>query len=164
MDPDDSPPPGDPGDLDHHDGNQLATQARYSHDNDVNMEGDDTGNETRLETVDFGTYAATLTVNSNDDANDGNNTLEIMLRKTALPEDQIQAILAANRSETTGNRKIPRNWKSEMQRNTAAGNNEMHDDDGQELKHANITPLKKITSFKQKNPKGKNMTSNSFTY
>ena len=149
MEPD-GPPPGDPGDLGHQDGNQLATQARYSHDNDVNMEGDDTGNETKPETVDFGTYAATLTVSSTDDADDGNNTLEMMLRKTAFPEDQIQAILAANKSETTENRKIPRNGKSEMQREAAAGKNEMHDDDDdQELKLAKITPLKKTTSFKQ---------------
>ena len=85
------PPPGDPGDLDqfgHFDSNQLATQASYHHDNDGNMDCEETG----LETVDFGTYASTLTASNTNDANadaDGNNTLEMMLRNTALPEDQI---------------------------------------------------------------------------
>ena len=77
-----------------------------------------------------------------------------------LPEDQIQAILAANKSETIGNRngKIPRNRKNEMQRNAAAGKNEMHDDDkDQELK------LAKITHFKKMNPKEKTLTNNIFT-
>ena len=60
MDPDDDPPPGDPGELDHHDGNQLANQARYNYDIGVNMDPEETGTET----VDFDTYAATLTASS----------------------------------------------------------------------------------------------------
>ena len=53
MDPDNGPPPGDPGDLGQYDGNQLATQARDCE-------------ETGLETVDFGIYTATLTASSID--------------------------------------------------------------------------------------------------
>ena len=86
-------PNNGPGDLGHPDGNQLATQARYSHNNYVNMEGEGTEDKTGLETVDFGTYAATLTASTTDA--DVNNTLEVILRNMALPEDQIQAILAA---------------------------------------------------------------------
>ena len=71
--------------------------------------------ETGLETVDFGTYAATSTASNTDNANDAdcNNTLEMMLRNMALPEDQIQAILAASKTTTTGNRngKMSRNRK-----------------------------------------------------
>ena len=125
MDFDDGPPPGNPGDLGHlgqFDSNRLATQANYPHDNAGNMDCEETG----LETVDFGTYATTLTVSNTDDADEGNITLEMMLRNTALPEDQIQAILAANKSEITNNqnRKIPRTGKNEMQRNPADGKNE----------------------------------------
>ena len=105
MDLDDGPPPGDPGDLGHFcqvDSNQLATQATYPRNNDGDMDCE----ETRLETVNFGTYAAILTVINTDDADanvDENNTLEMMLRNTSLPEDQIQAILAVNRSNNIGN-------------------------------------------------------------
>ena len=93
MDLDDGPPPdnsGNPGLFGQVHSNKLATQAHYSHDNVRNMDCE----ETRPETVDFGTYAATLTSTSNtDDADtDVNNTLEMILRNTALPEDQIQAI------------------------------------------------------------------------
>ena len=73
MDLDDGPPPGDPGDLRQYDGNQLAIQARYSHDNVASMNFE----ETKLETVDFSTHAATLTASNTADADDadGNNTL-----------------------------------------------------------------------------------------
>ena len=156
MDLDDGPPPGNPGDLSHFghfDSNQIATQANYPHDSDGNMDCEETG----LETVDFGTYAATLTA-SNTEAgiNADNNTLEMMLQKTTLPEDQIRAILVANKSETTGkqNRKMPRNGKNEMQQNA----NDMHDgNDDKKLKIAKMTPLKKT------NPKGKTLASNSYT-
>ena len=86
MDLDDGPPPGAPGDPGHSgqfDGNKLATQAHYSHDNVGNMDCEETGPET----VDFGTYAATLTANADTDADD-NNTLEMMLRQTALTKSK----------------------------------------------------------------------------
>ena len=102
MDLDDGPLPGDPGDpglFGQVDSNKLATQAHYSHDNVGNMDCEETGPET----VDFGTFAATSASTSNtNDAVKGNNTLEMMLRNTALPEEQIQAILAANKSKITG--------------------------------------------------------------
>ena len=163
MDLDDGPPPGDPGDLGHFghfDSNQLATQANYPHDNAGNMDCEETG----LETVDFGTYAATLTASTIDDADadaDGNNTLEIMLRNRALPKDQIQAILA-----TTGkqNGKMPRNGMPRNGKND--GKNEMHDDDDedQELNLAKITPLKKSAPLNKMNPKGKNLDKQQLHY
>ena len=82
MDPNDGPPPGDPGDLSHYghfDSNQLATQANYPHDNAGNMDCEEIG----LDTVDFGTYTATLTASNTADADNGNNTLEMMLWETA---------------------------------------------------------------------------------
>ena len=91
MDLDDGTPPGDPGDLGpfgQFDSNQLATQASYPHDNDGNMDCEEIG----LETVDFGTYAAAWIA---ADA-DANNTPEMILQNTVLPEDQIKEILAAS--------------------------------------------------------------------
>ena len=73
-----------------------------------------------------------------------------MLQKTALPEDQIQAILAANKSERTERNEMPRNGKNEMQRN-----NDYNDED-KELKGAKIAPLKRW------NLRGETLTSNSF--
>ena len=93
IDPNNGPLPGDPGDLSHLDGNQLATQASHPHDNDVNMAGEDTDKETGLETADFNTYGDKLTATSNTDTD---NTLKELLRNTFLPEDQIKAILAAS--------------------------------------------------------------------
>ena len=118
--------------------------------------------ESGLETVDFGSYAATLTVSNTDDADAntaGNNTLKLMLRNTALPEDQIQAILAANKSETTRKNETSQTGKNETSRSNddADNKNEMHDDEDKKPKLAKITPKK------QMNPKGKTLTSNSYT-
>ena len=140
MNLDHGPPPGDPGDVSHFchfDSNQLATQVNYSHDNDGNIDCEEIG----LETVDFGTYAATLTASNTDadanaDADVGNKTLEMMLRNTALPEEQIQAIWAANKNETTGKNETPQTGKNEMCKN------EMHDDEDKKFKLAKITPTK----------------------
>ena len=90
MDLNDGPHPGHPGDLGHFghsDSNQLATQESYPHDNDKNINCEETG----LETVDFGTHATTLTASADVNAN-GTNILEMMLQSTALPEDYIEAI------------------------------------------------------------------------
>ena len=86
MDLDNGSPHGDPGDLSQYDDNQLATQARYPHDNVANMVCEETG----LETVNFDTYAATLTASTTEAGiNAGNNTLEMMLRKTTASKKQL---------------------------------------------------------------------------
>ena len=113
--------------------------------------------ETGLETVDFGTFATTLTPSNTDDADvdvnaDGNNTLatlEMMLHNTALTKDQIQAILAASKTETTGKNEISGNGKDETQRN---------DNNADDKK----SKLAKITPTKQSKQNRKTLTRNGF--
>ena len=113
--------------------------------------------ETGLETIDYGTYAATLTATSNSTSTNDDNTLATILRNMGLPEDQLQAILAANRSNNIGNHEHMSGINNEHETGKNETRQKYSDDDDKTIKLANISPTKYMK------PKGKTLTSNSFT-
>ena len=151
MGPNDGPPPGNPGDLGHTIDNQLATQASYPHDNDVNMEGEDAEDKTGLETVDFNTYKGTLTAST--ESSNSNVQLGEILRNSNLPEVHIQPILAASQTTTSTNYNIDKKAtrKIEMTQNVGeiidhVNDNNSNDDD-RKTTIAKITPMKNLKNL-----------------